>query len=271
MKFYLFVLSLFLTAGAFAQVNTRINQSLKAEKSQRIAGPQKVVILKNVCPYDGIEVSLSRDPGTGSGVSTKRYLSVDAVPRTFYATAGQVAQIPNHPALPGANQSSTKSVSTASEGWVMLTRINFGDIDYSQNYCGENGVKIPLDAANPILIYKVELENQKLWNSGMVEITDGTNLDTAFPAFLIKTYNDIRQLQGDFRFPERCLSACKSGGGGIDDDGSGWPKPGTWVDAANQEHEIFEFDDGKEPGGVGTGSGTDKKEKLKVEKRLQLK
>lgn len=247
MKNVLFILVCLFTSQAFGQQtmksgNQGKNQSQNADAVAGLAEDPRVVISSSTCPVEGYTITLSRDPGTGTGVSEKRYLGVDGNRISFYATASQVNLLTNSPGVPlpgGAPKVSNLGV----DEYVSVSNVE--NIDPLKKYCDKNKVNI-IQNGSPI--YKVSMgSNHQEW-SGLVTITSGSNLDAAFTSFLVKTYNDKRGFVGQERVPQRCVSACKSGGSG---GGGTGPDvgPTTWVDAAGVEHDWFK--DTINTGGIG--------------------
>ncbi|WP_026808855.1 hypothetical protein [Arenibacter latericius] len=205
--------------------------------------PTKVVIFTKSCPVEGYTVTLSRD--IGSNVSSKRYLGVTGYRKSFYATAAQLAQMDNYPGVPNPGQGPT--VYNGPGEYLSITNVT---IDPDKKYCNEDGYRlIPANAT----IYKVSKGSSNYQWSGMVEITDGTNLDSADAPFLVNKYNIERGFIGTEKVPTSCLSACRNAGGGSvdpDEPGSGT----TYVDASGQEHDWFDDEDNDEGGSGGIGN-----------------
>lgn len=251
MKNLLFILVCLFTVHTFGQQKmNQQNQSStewKAPKELYAQEPTTEIVRQEICPVEGYKITLYRDKSTGTGVSDRRYIEVVGKRKEFYATAAQIAVLPNFSGVPQPNGPPV----TFNSGTGYLSVENVGTIDPLKKYCDRNGYRlIPANAT----IYKVYMgDNNQQW-SGVVTITSGSNLDSAFTWLLVKKYNDKRFFVGAERVPEACLSDCYNAGGsgGVDPtppDG----KPTTYVDASGVAHDWFD-NDGEE-GGIGNPTG----------------
>lgn len=201
----------------------------------------KVEIYSETCPIEGYKVSLSRDAGNGNGVSSKRYIGVEGIRKTFYATASQVSGMSGFTGLPTSYNNPIIFNGGGQDEYLKVELVN---VDPEKTYCDQNGFRLPHGLGE---IYKVHMgDNHQEW-SGQVTIMDGTNLDSAHAAFLIKKYNLERGFTGNDKVPESCKSTCFDGDTGVPNEP--WPtKPGTFTDAAGNTYDGIETeDDSKEP------------------------
>lgn len=252
MKNLLFILVCLFTIQNFGQqhMNQKNQGSTQTTETKELYAqePTRELVRQEFCPVEGYKITLSSDRSTGSGVSERRYIEVVGMRKEFYATAAQIALLPNFNGLPQPNGSPVTYNGAA--GYLRVE--NVGTIDPLKKYCDQNGYRlVPANAT----IYKVFMgDNHQQW-SGEVTITSGSNLDSAFTWLLVKTYNDRRFFVGSERVPEECLSGCYNAedNGGVEPnepDGS----PTTWVDASGVEHDWFDNTDGEE-GGIGNPTG----------------
>lgn len=250
MKNGLFILVCLFTSQAFGQQTMKAGNQGKHQQADAAAGlaeAPKVVISSSTCPVEGYTITLTRDPGTGSGVSEKRYISVDGIRNTFYATAAQVSALPNFSGLPAPGGNPIVH-NTGSGPYLSVSYVN--DIDPLKKYCDKNGFRLIQDGSP---IYKVSMgSNHQQW-SGSVTITSGSNLDGAYTWFLVKTYNDKRGFTGTERVPQSCVNACKTAGGGVESTPPDI-SPFSYVDASGQVYDWFNDSTGGSSGsGIGGG------------------
>ena len=253
MKNVLFILVCLFTSQAFGQQTMKAGNQGKIQqadiKESLAIGPDKHVISSTDCPVEGYRIILSRDHGTGTGISAKRYLGVEGIKTTFFATAAQAIVLPNYPGLPTA--SNKKTLYNGATGYISIEYVNMVQLDPLKKYCDKGGYRIPINFNHPnsTPIYKVSVEKFKSHWPGLVEITLGSNLDGAAAPFLVKRYNTERGFVGTDKVPEVCLNTCyNAGGSGVDPtppDG----KPSSYTDAAGVVHEWFK--DSSLNGGTG--------------------
>ncbi len=218
-------------------------------------GMEKVIIYSESCPVEGYIVTLSRDKSTGSGVNTKRYLGVDGIRNTFYASASEVSSLPNFIGLPSSVDTPVIFNGGSLDDYLEVSLI---ERESGRKYCNQDGLRIP-HSSEPL--YKVSIgSNNQQW-SGLVSIMDGTNLDSADAPFLVMTYNNKRGFTGDERVPEKCLSDCylATGGGNTDNDGDD-KKPWEFMDASGKIHKH-----------LGEENGGNTQEPIKETKKKELK
>ncbi|MBA6151384.1 hypothetical protein [Gelidibacter maritimus] len=229
-------------------MNTKNQGSTETESKDKLAQePTRDVVREERCPVEGYNIILYSDKPTSTGVSAKRYIDVVGVTKQFYATASQIAALPNFSGLPQPNADAVTY--NGANGYLSVE--NVGTIDPLKNYCDRNGYRlIPANGT----IYKVFMgSNHSEW-TGSVTITSGSHLDSADIWLLVKTYNDLRFFVGAERVPQKCLSGCynSGSGGGVgpnEPDGT----PTSWVDASGAEHDWF--DDEDQDDGVGNPNG----------------
>lgn len=250
MKKSLFILVCLFTFQSYGQqkMNPKNQGSTETEIKEKLAQePTRDVVRQERCPVEGYNLTLYSDKATNTGVSEKRYIDVVGVRKQFYATAAQIAVLPNFSGLP--HPSGDAVTYNGANGYLSVE--NVATIDPLKNYCDRNGNRlIPANGT----IYRVFMgSNHSEW-SGTVTITSGSHLDSASIWLLVKTYNDKRFFVGSERVPQKCLSGCYNGGGGgvgpSEPDGT----PTTWVDASGVEHDWFDDEEGQD-GGVGNPNG----------------
>lgn len=236
----------FLMAQSYGQeTKSQKNQNSKIvgeSKDIMAQEPTKEIVLKKRCPVEGYVVTLSRDIGTSTGVSEKRYIQVAGTRKSYYTTAANAASLPGFQGLPQPGQ---EVVSNTASGYLSLQSV---DVDSEKKYCDEHGYRL-IPANGPI--YKVSIGSNNQGWSGSVTITSGGHLDSASIWLLVQTYNNKRGFTASEKVPMTCVSSCRNAGDdSVDPDNPFDDRPTTsFVDASGEVHDWFDNDGGNNGGG----------------------
>lgn len=262
MKSLLMFLACLMTVRAYAQQEvkksgTTGNENPQSASMQYGSGGSNRIVKTYICPETGVKVVLSAEPQ-----SARRYLSVTYIGKQFYGTAATVQAEFN--ALSGLPQNvgdiTTNAYYGGTNNQVTVERITY---DPNKNYCGYQGYSLswaigndPHSGNSPVPLYKVTVMEANQYNSGTVSFADGTNLDGATSIFLIKAYNNKRNLTAPQRFPETCRSGCYNSGTTAGDGNTTnhwWERKHDYMDASNTGHDWGwgeENGDGENDGGI---------------------
>lgn len=254
MKNLIFIFVCLFTFQTYAQEGMKTTNTQGTQKLPDVAeaqvGNQKEITLEKTCSLEGYKITVTKDVDYyGNDVDNKRYISVDGIRKSYYATSSELENLPGFIGLPNSPNDTRLFDYGLPEDYLEVKMVAGAQ---PKQYCNQDGYYI---IQTPVYHVTAGMSNQE-WN-GTVEITDGTHLDGAFLSFLVQTYNNRRLQENPSAalVPITCKEECYQvvDDGGVDHGDDGVKNPWDYIDAAGEVHSWFE--DGDDNGSPIGGNG----------------